>query len=646
MRTVRFPSKVLVMLVVALAAAAPARAQLTLPTKNDPRVGLRAGTLVRRPGDTTHYIVGAKAAEAAKNMVLVGHGDTPDTLARTGPNFLSFLNSDLAFRGNYVYQGNFSGFTIWDVSNPAKPAIKDVYPCSTDQGDPSIYGNLLFISAEGTRDRVSCSWERFGAGDSVSNDRARGVRIYDVSDPAHPKPVTVVQTCRGSHTHTLVPDPTDKNVVYIYVSGTSGIRSKSELPGCSDSTFDDPNASNWRIDIIRVPLNNPKDAKVVGFARIFNGLGAVTGAHCNPPGDTATGGGGRGARGAGRGGAGGRAGDTGRAGGRGGRGGGRGRGPTAPPAPGTPGTAGCHDITVYPAVGLAGGACARYGILLDISDPVHPKRLDAAADTNFNFWHSATFSNDGSKVLFSDEWGGGQQPRCREFDFLEWGGDALFDIKNRKLEQHAYYKIPDAQTNTENCVAHNGGLIPVPGRDIMVQGWYQGGVSVYDWTDTKHPFEIANFDRGPLDAKIFVLGGSWGAYYYNGYIYSSELVRGLDIFELKPSEFLSQNEIDAAKLFKQAELNPQMQPKIVWPAAFPVARSYLDQLVRDKGLAAVRTTAIATDLNNAEKATGASRKTALTKLAAALDKDAAGATDAARVRMLASSVRDLANATR
>jgi hypothetical protein len=315
-----------------------------------------------------------------------------------------------------------------------------------------------------------------------------------------------------------------------------------------------------------------------------------------------------------------------------------------PPPPRT-GPNQCHDITVYPAIGLAGGACGGYGLLLDIHDPVNPKRLQAVGDTNFAFWHSATFNNDGTKLLFTDEWGGGTQPKCRFDDPIDWGGDAIFTLRDGRLSQAAYFKMPAAQTKMENCVAHNGSLVPVPGRDIMVQGWYQGGLDVIDFTDATHPYEIAYFDRGPVDSTKMVTAGYWAAYWYNGHIIASEIARGLDVFELVPSEYLSQNEIDAAKLVHFDTFNPQMQPKLVWPAAFPVVRSYLDQLVRGQGLPSSRTSAIAGQLNAAEQATGAARRSALTALATQLDGDAAGARDAARVRAMAAAVRDLANAS-
>ncbi|HET7039101.1 MAG TPA: hypothetical protein VFH97_04385 [Gemmatimonadales bacterium] len=302
----------------------------------------------------------------------------------------------------------------------------------------------------------------------------------------------------------------------------------------------------------------------------------------------------------------------------------------------------CHDITVYPAVGLAGGACEGYGLLLDISDPVSPRRLDAVSDSNFSYWHSATLNHDGTKVLFSDEWGGGGGPKCRATDPREWGADALFTIEDRKLRFQGYYKLPAPQTALENCVAHNGSLIPVPGRDIMAQAWYQGGISVFDWTDPAHPVEIAFHDRGPLDSTRMQMAGSWSVYWYNGLLVSSEIARGLDIFELTPSRFLSQNEIDAARSVRFEYLNTQDQPRFVWPATFALARAYVDQLERSRGLAADRIAALRRSLDQAERAAGPARRNALTSLADGLKTDATRSTDAARVRMLEDAVRRLA----
>jgi hypothetical protein len=570
----------------------------TAASTTDPRVGLRAGL--------------TDAGVAAHNIRLVSHSAKPGVLeGEGGARGLTFANSDLAFAGNYVYQGNFSGFQIWDIANPAAPVLRKAVVCATGQGDPSIYGNLLFLSSESTGNRTDCGTG--GVADKVSMDRMVGVRIYDISDLANPRKVMDVQTCRGSHTHTLVPDPTDKSIVYVYVAGSAGVRAGEELAGCVDGPIDSANTARFRIEVIRVPLAHPEEAKVVSYARVFNDLAAAH-AHGAAPGDTAA----------------------------------PPRAPRANPAGGPPaprtGPNQCHDITVYPAIGYAAGACGGYGLLLDIRDPVNPKRLQAVGDTNFAFWHSATFNNDGTKLLFTDEWGGGTQPKCRFDDPIDWGGDAIFTLKNGRLTQGAYFKMPAAQTRQENCVAHNGSLVPVPGRDIMVQGWYQGGLDVIDFTDASHPYEIAYFDRGPVDSTKMVTAGYWAGYWYNGHIIGSEIARGLDVFELVPSEYLSQNEIDAAKLVRFDTFNPQMQPKLVWPAAFPVVRSYLDQLVRGRGLASSRTSAIAAQLNAAEQASGAARRSALTSLASQLDGDAAGAADAARVRAMAAAARDLANA--
>jgi hypothetical protein len=592
-------------------AGAPSMGVITAaaPTP-DPRVGLRAGWF--------------DAAEASWNIDLVSKTQPSEKfLSITTPGASSLWNSDLAMSGNYVYQGNFSGYQVWDISNPMKPTLATAYVCPGSQSDVSVYRNLLFVSGESTAGRTDCGME--GVPDSVSQDRLRGIRIFDVSDVAHPKYLANVQTCRGSHTHTVVTDPKDAENVYIYISGSAGVRSANELAGCSAMTPDkDQNSSLFRIEIIKVPLAHPEQARVVNGARIFEGL-TNPAKHGEPAADVAA--------------AQARAAASGRAGGAGGR---------PNPAPGTaPGPTQCHDITVYPQIGLAGGACGGYGLLLDISDVANPKRIAAAADSNFSFWHSATFNNDGTKVLFSDEWGGGTQPRCRTTDKLEWGADAIFAISaDKKMTFQNYYKMPAPQTVTENCVAHNGTLIPIPGRDVMVQAWYQGGLSMFDWTDGTHPKEIAYFDRGPMDAKTLYVAGYWSTYWYNGYIIASEIARGLDIFALKPSQFISQNEIDAAKSVRFAFFNAQDQPKFVWPATFALSRSFVDQLERSGGLSSGRISSVRSALADAEKQGGDARKSALSSLAERVDRDAAGSRDGAKVKMLASSVRDLANATK
>jgi hypothetical protein len=590
----------------------------TAPTP-DLRIGLAAGRW--------------DAAQAAWNVRLVS--TTPPT-----EKFLGVTNSDLAFTGKYTIQGNYNGFQVFDVSDPAKPKLVMTYLCPASQSDVSVYKHLLFVSGEGVTGRLDCGIQ--GVPEPVSKDRLRGIRIFDISNIARPKYVANVQTCRGSHTHTVVTDPKDKENVYIYVSGSARVRSPDELPGCTDSPVDDPNSARFRLEVIKVPIAAPQNAAIVSHPRIFYGLAPPPrrvepgrgGNPNSPPDPFAASGRGAGAgAGSGAGAGGGAAAAEGRGGGRGGDPSSRNTGPDQ-----------CHDITVYPDVGLAGGACRGYGLLLDISDVVNPKRIDQAADINMAMWHSATFSNDGSKILFSDEWGGGSQPRCRETDKLEWGANALFTIENGKMNFKSYYKMPAPQTSLENCVAHNGSLIPIPGREVMVQGWYQGGISVFDWTDASKPKEIAYFDRGPVDGTRMISGGSWSVYWYNGLIVSSEIARGLDIYELVPSGLISQNEIDAAKTVQWDYLNAQEQRKMVWPPSFAKARAYLDQLERDNGFAAASINSARTELASAEKLSGQQRQQALQKLGAQLSNDASSAANQGKVKMLADAVNELATA--
>ena len=614
----------------------------------DTRIGLSAGLM--------------DAGEAVWNLRVLSKTPPPEA-------FRGKTNSDLAFTGPYVIQGSYNGYQVWDISNPSKPTLKIGYVCPASQSDVSTYKNLLFVSAEAPSARLDCGTG--GVPDTVSHDRLRGIRIFDISDITQPKYITNVQTCRGSHTHTVLVDPKDPANVYVYISGSARVRSPNELAGCIGAMPDkDPNSALFRIEVIKVPLAHPEQAAIVSSPRIFQDLVAPA-RHGEAPEDIAA-----------------NAKDVKAKGeftatifgmervlppqmtkpmldsivkARGGTG-----APTSAdsaalraglpgyiaamigpePAPGSvrPGPTQCHDITVYPAIGRAGGACEGYGFLLDITDPVHPTRIGAVSDSNFSYWHSATFNNDGTKILFSDEWGGGGQPKCRVTDKKEWGADAIFTIENGKMVFQSYYKLPAPQTPQENCVAHNGSLIPIPGRDVMVQAWYQGGLSVFDWTDAAHPKEIAFFDRGPVDGTKPVGGGSWSAYWYNGYIYSSEIARGLDVFELKPSGLISRNEIAAAKLVHLDYFNTQDQPKVTWPASFVVARAYVDQLERSNGLTAERLKAVRQELDRAEKASGQARRDALTQLASSLNQDAATSSDQAKVQKLAAVVTDLANA--
>jgi len=607
----------------------------------DTRVGLKAGL--------------TDAGEASWNMRLLSTTPTPE-------QFKS-VNSDLGFFGRYALQGTFDGWLVWDLSNPSHPTLRKGYFCPASQNDVSVYKNLLFMSAESESSRLDC--KPGGIQEPVSAERIRGLRIFDISDLDNPKYITSVQTCRGSHTHTLVVDPKDPNDVYLYVSGSSGISQAAELAGCSNKLPEnDPNSALFRIEVIKVPLAHPEQAAVVSSPRIFNDL-AAPGHHGLAQGDveeqkasiaqgkfpvsviginmelpsqmvqplldsTAK---------ANHGGGPATAADSAAL--RAalpnallkqyGMSAGADRGPTQ-----------CHDITVYPAIGYAGGACEGYGMLLDIHDPTHPVRLDAASDSNFSYWHSATFNNDGTKLLFSDEWGGGSAPKCRASDPRDWGADAIFDIVNNKLVFRGYYKLPAPQTSQENCVAHNGSLVPVPGRDIMVQAWYQGGISVFDFTDPAHAAEIAFFDRGPIDPNRMVEGGAWSSYWYNGVIVSSEIARGLDVLELTANPLLTQNELDAAKTAHLDYLNVQGQPRYSWPASFAVARAYVDQLDRSKGLGDARLSAVRQALANAESASGSARASGLSQLASQLDADAPGSRDSAKVRTLAATVRSLA----
>jgi hypothetical protein len=621
------PAVCLCLVVAVLGAAIAAQAGQQPPaSQNDPRVGLRAGF--------------TDAGEAAWNMELMinlpkpegffdpeapagrPRGEDPPGGGRGGaegaqaeaqaepqqpevpePPQLSYTNSDLAFSGEHLFLGNYHGFNVYNVEDPRRTELLASIVCPGGQGDVSVYGDLLFMSVQETRARLDCGTQ--GVAEPVSAERFRGVRVFDISDLRAPRQVAAVQTCRGSHTHTLVVDPDDSENVYIYNSGTSGVRPAEELPGCSEDE-EAADTALFSIDVIQVPLAAPENARIVSSPRIFSDpeSGDISGLW--------------------------QGGDHG---------------------PGTQSsreTRQCHDITAFPEIGLAAGACSGNGILLDISDPANPARLDQVVDPNFAFWHSATFNNDGTKVLFSDEWGGGSRPRCRAVDPPTWGGNAIFDIVDGEMRFRGYYKLPAAQTEQENCVAHNGSLIPVPGRDIMVQGWYQGGLSVFDFTDSARPVEIAFFDRGPVNPDDLISGGYWSAYWYNGYVYGAEIARGLDVFRLTPSAFLSQNEIDAAALAVSEETNVQHQQRYTWPASAVVARAYLDQLGRADGLSAERTQAVEGLLGRVERMTAGS--TDATALAGELDA-LAGEVEAEiedavyhnvqRLRLLAESLREI-----
>jgi hypothetical protein len=622
----------------------PENAKSAQAPSPDPRVGLKAGL--------------HDAGEAVWNLKVVSENPTPE-------QFAGITNSDMAFTGKYLIQGNYNGFQVWDVEKAGKPKLVTGYVCPASQSDVSVYRNLLFVSGEDLAARLDCGTQ--GVADTVSKERLRGLRIFDISDIHHPKNVGNVQTCRGSHTHSVFVDPKDSANVYVYISGSSVVRSPSELAGCTAAMPNvDPNTAWFRIEVIKVPVAHPEQAAIVSSPRIFDNLAAPP-SHGDTPEDSAAAkkeiadakargafvypmGGeeevlddedadmilshivdSRGGTGA----------------------------PTAADSAvlrdalphvmammmgenpdSTAGPTQCHDITIYPGIGFAGGACEGYGLLLDISDPINPQRIHEVSDSNFSYWHSATFNNDGTKLLFSDEWGGGSQPKCRATDKKEWGADAIFTIADRKLQFQSYYKMPAPQTSQETCVAHNGSLIPIPGRDIMVQAWYQGGLSVFEWTDPAKPVEIAYFDRGPMSGDSLVLGGLWSTYWYNGHFYGSEIGRGLDVYTLDPSEHLTGNELEAARLATVDRLNVQTQRRFVWPADPVVARAYLDQIAReDADLAAE----LGAELDRAEGLQGAERSAAMTALAGRVEEAAAtaGAEVARRLGLLAGTLGEM-----
>ncbi|CAN5683325.1 hypothetical protein BH10ACI4_BH10ACI4_04100 [soil metagenome] len=626
---------------IALAQTAPTVYVNPRAGADDPRVGLKGGlydagvaasglelvVTTPKPGSFAPDLEAIAAANAAP----VPPPPAPGAPRGGGPRGPSYggTNSDLAFSGKYLFSGNYLGINFYDISDPAKIKLVTSVVCPGGQGDVSVYGHLLFMSVEAANGRLDCGTQGLpvaagqtppsadvlanvpaaapgAAGapatpparaqrppDPASPDRIKGVRIFDISDITKPKQIVDVQTCRGSHTHTLFVDPKDKDNVYLYVSGSAPVRAGEELNGCTGKE-DDPNTALFTIVVIKVPLAHPELAKVVNSPRIFSDpqTGEINALW---------------------------------------KGGNHGEGTQT-----TSATRGCHDITVFSSLGLAAGACSGNGILLDISDPVHPKRLDAVTDPNYAFWHSANFANDGKTLLFTDEWGGGGQARCRDSDPMNWGADAIFKLDKGKLTLASYYKMPAPQSEFENCVAHNGSLVPVPGRNILVQSWYQGGISVMDFTDATHPFEIAFFDRGPIGVGgRRAGGGQWSSYYYNGYIFGSEMARGIDVLKLLPSKYLTQNELDAAAQVHLAELNVQNQPKIVWPQNFVTARAYVDQLARSNALTPEKVTALNAAMDK--------KKTKeLKTIAASLEKDASSAAnpaDADRMHALAAIIK-------
>ena len=512
-----------------------------------------------------------------------------DNPPRFGP--LALANSDMAMANNRLFVGNFNGFNAYDVGGGGAPELVMSVVCPGGQGDVSVHGNLLFMSVEQNRARLDCGTAQ--AEGEVNAERFRGVRIFDISNLSAPRQIAAVQTCRGSHTHTLVPHPTDANILYIYNSGTADVRKTEELAICTDGQpGDNPDTALFSIDVIKVPLDAPQDAAIVSRPRIFADA------------------------------------ETGRVAGlwRGGRAG--------IASQNTAQTNQCHDITVYPELGLAAGACSGNGLLLDISDRENPRRISDIFDPDMAYWHSATFNNAGDKVVFTDEWGGGIGARCQATDPATWGADMVATIENRTLKGESFHKLPSAQGESENCVAHNGMVIPVPGRDLMVQAWYQGGVSIMDFTDPGKPVEIAFFDRGPIDAGRLYVGGSWSAYWFNGRVYSSEIARGLDVLRLVPSQHLSAAEIAAAEAVTVATINPQTQARITWADSPDVAAAYLDQLTRSSGVSAELAGNVQAGIDQWRRG-GRSDRRGSAALSVALNEASGKATGAAAMRLKA-----------
>ena len=539
--------------------------ELLVGLSSDPRAGLAPGLfdaeeailnleLVvsqrKPPGFYDPNNPAARGAAALENEV--DEEDKPKTTQKSANALrypmLSFSNTDMAFSDDLLVTGSYHGFNMYQLKGSGIPNLVSSVVCPGGQGDVSIVGDLLIMSVEQTRGRLDCGLE--GVNEDISDERFRGIRIFDISDLALPVQVGAVQTCRGSHTHSVVSGPDADGKILVYNSGTSSVRKEEELENCIDGTPGDDRTALFRIDVIEIPVDDPSKSRIIDSPTVFADpeTGVLAGLW--------------------------RGGDHG------------------DETQETYRTDQCHDITVFPSANLAAGACSGNGILFDITDPRKPTRIDAVTDAGFAYWHSATFNNDGTKILFTDEWGGGGRARCRAWDPITWGADAIYDIVDQKLEFKGNYKIPAPQLETENCVAHNGSIIPVPGRDIFIQAWYQGGISVIDFTDSTNPVEIAYFDRGPIHEKELLTGGFWSVYYYQGAIYGTEIARGLDVLKLLPSEFLSANEIAAAALAYPAMgpsklFNPQQQIPMAWPDMPIVASAYVDQFERAKAISSV-----------------------------------------------------------
>ena len=512
---------------------------LLVGLSDDPRSGLAAGLFIAEEAILNMELITSlkkptgffdpvnPAAKGSEDLTEDNENKTTAEISRSLRSpMLSFANTDMAFKDNILVAGSYHGFNIYELKNDGTPNLISSIVCPGGQGDVSIVENLLIMSVEENRSRIDCGLE--GVNRDSSPERFRGIRIFDISNLYEPKQVGAVQTCRGSHTHSVVSSSKKEGKIIVYNSGTGRVRDNEEKADCFG--WDGGGSSYFSIDVIEIPINDPSKSKIVKSPKVFMDLetGNIAGLwrggdHGDDTQDTNT-------------------------------------------------TNQCHDITVFPSANLAAGACSGNGILFDISDPYNPKRLDVVTDVGFAYWHSATFNNDGTKVIFTDEWGGGGRARCRAWDPLDWGADAIYDIVENKLEFKSHYKMPAPQLETENCVAHNGSIIPIPNRDIFVQAWYQGGISIMDFTDSSNPIEIAYFDRGPILEDILITGGYWSTYFYDGFIYGTEITRGLDVFKLLPSEFISENEIKAASeafpAVGENVFNPQQQFPMSWPSTY------------------------------------------------------------------------------
>ena len=588
---------------------------LLVSLSSDPRAGLAAGfrdagealmnlelvaSLLKPPG----FFDPENPSEMPPMMPQDDDDEEEDDELTERASLLSFANTDMAFSGDVLVTGSYHGFNIYRLQEDGVPKLFSSVVCPGGQGDVSIVGDLLFMSVQETRARVDCGLG--GVSEDVSTERFRGLRIIDISDLARPVQVGQVQTCRGSHTHSVVAGPGKDGKIIVYNSGTSSIRDGEELEGCVDELPGDDRTALFRIDVIEIPVDDPSKARIVGSPAVFADPETGNLAGLWKGGDHGD--------------------DT----------------------QETYQTDQCHDITVFPELGIAGGACSGNGILFDISDPLNPQRLDVVVDTGFAYWHSATFNNDGTKVLFTDEWGGGSRPRCRAYDRLDWGADAIYDIVDGQLEFRSYFKLPAPQVEQENCVAHNGPNVPVPGRDIFVQAWYQGGISLIDFTDSANPVEIGYFDRGPINEEHLVMGGFWSAYWYKGKIYGTEIARGLDVFALVPSEYLSVNEVVAALLADQGgRFNAQQQFRVTWPAEPVIARAYIDQLERSEALSDAQVADFSAVLDRSAsqldaRAPDEALAAELESLAAAVDDDSGDAITIRRRAGLAETLSGIA----